>query len=418
MSLRILQLVLALLLCSAALPHTYAQSATDKDDIVALAKGLAERIVASTEQRPRVTVLDFTDIQNRPNELGRYLALELANELVMLREVAVLDRANLETIMAEHQLTAEGLLRPEDAKKLGQFAGVDAIMIGNLSLIGDNFELFVRSISTESSEIVASGKAILTATEYFRQMYNMRVQGHSQGASSNTGASATEGEAVATRDIGPIIAVLRNAVPYMTRVGNDTSPALRCTFDLENPNLQRWAAIAATQRVTGRNNRLEILGYRSALVDSNRVAWGLSEVQGISALACFDASGTGSTSWRVEQRDPGGATTYIRNGRRYDGGSFHYQQGRFWTGSFAPIPPGEKIRVTLDFVPSDLLDQRSRRSRDQAPWEMPKHVQFDIELVLATYAEGEDPSKATDLVLRNLTIDRVTLPQGELASPR
>lgn len=47
--------------------------------------------------------------------------------MVAAEGITVVDRANINAIMVEHQLTAEGLVKPENAKKLGQFAGVDAI---------------------------------------------------------------------------------------------------------------------------------------------------------------------------------------------------------------------------------------------------------------------------------------------------
>jgi len=39
------------------------------------------------------------------------------------RDFSVLDRANLNSILAEHKLTAKGLVDPENAKKLGMFSG-------------------------------------------------------------------------------------------------------------------------------------------------------------------------------------------------------------------------------------------------------------------------------------------------------
>jgi hypothetical protein len=70
--------------------------------------------------------------------------------------------------------------------------------------------------------------------------------------------------------------------------------------------------------------------------------------------------------------------------------------------------------MTLDFVPAEEPEQRdrSRRTADSPSRATPDHFQFDMELVVATYAEGEDPLKAKDMALRNLTIDRVLLPKA------
>jgi curli biogenesis system outer membrane secretion channel CsgG len=47
----------------------------------------------------------------------------------------MVDRANIKSILAEHKLTEEGLVNPANAKKLGEFAGVDAILMGNVTVL-------------------------------------------------------------------------------------------------------------------------------------------------------------------------------------------------------------------------------------------------------------------------------------------
>src|SRR5215468_7972996 len=95
---------------------------------------LAEKLAVPIKEhgKKKVTVIDFTDLQGGSSELGRYIAEQLTVNLVMAkRDFAVLDRANLKSILAEHKLTASGLVDPENAKKLGMFAGVDALILGN-----------------------------------------------------------------------------------------------------------------------------------------------------------------------------------------------------------------------------------------------------------------------------------------------
>lgn len=402
----VLIIALGVQLCGSICPVSHSQAQARDDPVAELAKKLADRFVAKKQNR--VTVLDFTDIQNRPNELGRYLALQLANELVNLAEVSVLDRANLETVMAEHKLTADGLLKPEEAKKLGQFAGVEAFVIGNVALMGEQVEIMVRAISTESSEIVASGKASLQATKEFRRMLGLSVDSATTGSlGAGTGAAAPEGASIATRGVGPITAALRSVAEHSMQTERGAIPAIRCAFELENRDLRRSVAIAANQRTRDNNMGVQVAGYRGGLADSNRMAWTLIDVKGISAVVCFDVR----TGWHCQQ-NPGGVVDYIRTGRKHEGQRLRADHrgtddGRYWSGSFSSIPPGQKIRMTVDFIPATLPDRRDGSSHAfDSP---PAYFQFDMELVLGTYAEGEDPVKAKDLMLRNITIDRVVL---------
>jgi hypothetical protein len=72
---------------------------------------------------------------------------------------SVLDRANLKKILAEHKLTSTGLVDPENAKKLGQFAGVDALILGTIIARGQKVSVTAKIITTDTAEIVGAAKA-------------------------------------------------------------------------------------------------------------------------------------------------------------------------------------------------------------------------------------------------------------------
>jgi len=433
MFLRLLAIAMAALLCGPICSTALAQAA--EKELTTLAEQLAKSLIK--EKHVRVTALDFTDIRGRPNELGVYLAEQFEVEMFATEGIKVLDRRNIARIMAEQQLTADGLIDPENAKKIGRFAGVDATFIGSVVNMDNDIVLTVKAISTETAVIVASGRARLPSTPDFKRMLGLSVAagggGVARGAANGSavppavnGASAVEGDAISAQEVGPITAVLRNVVEHSVQIGSrnwgdeQNVAAIRCTFDLENRNLQRSVAVAANQRVreTEANEGLgvEIVGYRGGLADSNKMPWTLKEVNGISAVVCFEGDGKINNWMGVRQGNPGGVVDYIRTAKKYDGGSplTAGDRARFWSGSFGSIGPGQKIRITVDFVPAMVLERRDRsgRTADSPPRATPDHFQFDMELVLATYAEGEDPLKAKDLALRNLTLDRVILPKA------
>lgn len=414
MRLRLLFLTVVITIAHSFASTCYAQAG--EQEMATIAKQIAEQLVA--KQRAKVTALDFTDLQGRPNELGRYLAEQLAVELVSMKGMTVLNRANIASIMAEHQLTAEGLVKPENAKKLGQFSGVETIVIGNLVTMGDNVMLTVKGISTETAEVVAAGRARIPVTKEIQHMLGQSVSGGGNSNSAVNGrteVSATEGEAIATRDLGPIQVVLRNVAQYTLPSERGSIPAIRCTFDIENPNLQRFVALAANQRQAGGDQAQSIKagGYRGDVVDSNQVHWRLVEAKGVPAVFCFEAKNLGApgvAQW--SQRNPGSIVDYIRTATKYDEKAS--ESDRYWSGSLGSITPGKSVRLTVDFVPAEVAEHEDRsRQRAEKPkaWSRPEYFQFDMELVIGTFVEGEDSIKAKDLTLRNLTIDRVVLPK-------
>lgn len=158
-------LLLEIMLCSQ--PTCRAQE-LDKE-LSGLAAKLATQI--KDNGKKKVTVLDFTDLQGGSSELGRYIAEELTVNLVMTkRDFSVLDRANLKRILAEHKLTATGLVDPDNAKKLGQFAGVDALILGTMTPKGTNISLTAKLITTDTAEIVGAAKAEFKTDETVLQL--------------------------------------------------------------------------------------------------------------------------------------------------------------------------------------------------------------------------------------------------------
>lgn len=135
----------------------FAQTQSMDKELSALAEKLAAQVKESG--RKKVTILDFTDLQGNSSELGRFLTEEISVALVEHKSgFAVMDRANLKTILAEHKLTADGLVEPENAKKLGQFSGVDAIILGKVTLLKDEVNITAKIIATDTAETVGAAR--------------------------------------------------------------------------------------------------------------------------------------------------------------------------------------------------------------------------------------------------------------------
>ena len=102
------------------------------------------------------TVIDFRDLQGAPTELGRFLAQELTDQLVQAgKGLTLLDRTSLEYLMKENNFTQEGLIDPKTQKQYGKMLGLDIIIIGTVTPIGQSVRLNVRALSTETSAIIA-----------------------------------------------------------------------------------------------------------------------------------------------------------------------------------------------------------------------------------------------------------------------
>jgi len=163
--LRAITVILCLLLGG----HALAQAQDMDTELAKLSDKLATQI--KDQGKKKVAVLDFTDVQGGSSELGKYIAEQLTVNLVMgKRDFSVLDRANLKSILAEHKLTATGLIDPENAKKLGMFAGVDALILGTIIPKGQNTSINAKIITTDTAEIVGAGRAEFTTDNTVQQL--------------------------------------------------------------------------------------------------------------------------------------------------------------------------------------------------------------------------------------------------------
>ncbi len=388
---------------------------TPDDAAPALVQSLAKQLVA--KQRTKVATVDFTDVQGRPNELGRFLAEQLSVDMVTAVGITVIDRANLSAVMAEHKLTAEGLVNPDNARKLGQFAGVDALLIGNLAALDGTFTLTVKAISTETSEIVAAGRMRFDVTQDMMRQFTTAISADSVIATDGGGTGSTHAltktaDGIASKRFGNLHVVLRNVTHARMTPPNNGGweiPVIRCSFEMRNHDLRSSVVVAANGTKVDNDMYIALGSYRGELNDSNGIRWWMPEgmLRGISyVLACDGQIGLGNTR-SARQSNPMAVAEYVKRGRQCSFGFANEDTiktpGMNWAGAFTIIPPGSVIRASVDFVPVGQGNQQSKVS-------IPKHFQFDMELVIGTVPGSEPPEKAKDLRLENLVFDKIVLP--------
>lgn len=149
-----------------------------------LTTNLASKI--NSQGKKKVAVIDFTDLDGGSSELGKYVAEQLTVDLVNVRtDFSVLERHNLNKILAEHKLTATGLVDPDNAKKLGQFAGVDAIILGTLATKKENVTATAKIITTDTAEIIGAARVQFTNDVSIQQLAAKPTSENTTNNSSN-----------------------------------------------------------------------------------------------------------------------------------------------------------------------------------------------------------------------------------------
>jgi TolB-like protein len=177
--------LLTAILCIASCNRAFAQV----QDIDKELSDLTERLAGPIKDhgKTKVAVIDFANLDgSSAGELGKYIAEQLTVDFVMgKRDFSVLDRANLRNILAEHKLTSKGLVDPDNAKKLGQFAGVDALILGTVIPKGTHtVSLTAKIITTDTAEVIGAARAEFTADATVRDLMSKPVAESNAGGAS------------------------------------------------------------------------------------------------------------------------------------------------------------------------------------------------------------------------------------------
>lgn len=133
-------------------------------EIKKLSETIAEKI-AKTEKN-KIAVVDFTDSHGDVTELGRFVAEEFSVALAGAgKSFKIMDRTHLKRIIKEHNLSATGIIDPETARKLGQIAGVDALITGTLTPFGDTVRIAVKILDISTAEVIDAIAGNIAKTE-------------------------------------------------------------------------------------------------------------------------------------------------------------------------------------------------------------------------------------------------------------
>jgi len=121
-----------------------------------------EQVKAGAEKQPaqdlpNVAVMDFT-AQNVSSGDAAVISDMLRGELVKTRACNVIEKQNMDKILAEQAFQNSGCTSEECAVKLGKLLNVNKIVVGSFGKIMDTHILNIRVVNVESGKIVYGDK--------------------------------------------------------------------------------------------------------------------------------------------------------------------------------------------------------------------------------------------------------------------
>jgi len=236
----LIRVVLALLLTTIVAVPAFAQ------DMKPLSSYLAERIAASN--RKTVAVVDFTDLQGNVTELGRFLAEELSVALAgNARTFEVIDRTHLKSILQENKFATTGLIDPQTARKLGQIAGVDALVTGTITAFGDSVRLSAKVLDTSTAKIIGASTADVPKTKAIEELLGRGIGSPASASTSATTASA-KAPSLSTQDpVGISISETQDGFSFEVKSCQRSGSAVTCRLLITNQEEDRNLTVFASR---------------------------------------------------------------------------------------------------------------------------------------------------------------------------
>jgi TolB-like protein len=136
-------------------------------------KDLASQISSDLAEnnKKKVAIINFMNTKSQSTELGKFLAEEFSN-LLFSRKLTIIDRSQMESLMNENKISAKGLMKPSEVARLGKLAGVQAIIIGTITLFDKKLKLAVKAIDVEQGIVVGAALGTIPRTESIDELYH------------------------------------------------------------------------------------------------------------------------------------------------------------------------------------------------------------------------------------------------------
>jgi TolB-like protein len=124
-----------------------------------------------------IAIRDFEVIMGRNKEVAKYVQEDITTGLVNSGQFNVVERLKLQSVLDELQLYQTGLIDPNGAKKIGRLLGADIILTGTMAATGEEWNVNLRLINTETGLITSAfnkkGPLHEIKTESYRNMDNI-----------------------------------------------------------------------------------------------------------------------------------------------------------------------------------------------------------------------------------------------------
>ena len=148
----------------------------------------------SAFQKKKIAIVEFVDLKGDVTAFGQFLAEELITKTftVGAGRFEVVERSLLNKVVSEQKLSLTGVIDPDSARQVGKILGVDAIVTGSVTDLGNSVKVNARMIDTETAKVFAAASTDIPKVDMVTKLMQQKVS--SAPAEQKTKAEIEQGE--------------------------------------------------------------------------------------------------------------------------------------------------------------------------------------------------------------------------------
>ena len=255
-----------------------------------------------------------TDYKN--SDVDNYITDALTEAIFATGKIRIIERTNLETILAEQKFQASGLVDEATAKSVGKIVGVDFVCYGTLKDLGDGFSVNARIVNVETGEICAISRATVTKDDYLqKQIQNNTVVKKNDVV---TIPKTKEGKAVGAWKVKTYRDAFSNSTKYVFTINSSDTRMLFLYYKKadDSANSRVIAGIQWTENNVWNDENLgyyEVKGTNGKVVSKNLVTGSIDRLLNNSSTFYYAWKPEDGSRWLVEMMANSDSVAVRRN---------------------------------------------------------------------------------------------------------
>ncbi|MBI5048388.1 MAG: hypothetical protein HZB54_05535 [Deltaproteobacteria bacterium] len=230
---------------------------------------LANQISKSMQekQKQKIAIIDFSDLNGNVTALGQFMAEELTTQLFIIApgKFEVVERRQIMKLEEELVLGQVGIIEEKGIKKMGQVLGVDAIVTGSMTDLGNTVKINARLIGVESAKVFAVAATDIPKTGMVADLIAKQVEGRQTMAKAPAAPGIPQAQTAKSKQEMPLFQ--NDYFKITAKSLNKTGKTIKLVLLYEN--------------ITDKNLSINILRDRY-LTDENGEIWNFKEAENIS----------------------------------------------------------------------------------------------------------------------------------------